>query len=691
MTNKLLRTSFGWRKIDDRDAYFNKRIDLTGTLLNNLFRNYFNKLVKDMTKQIIREINTGSWKSSDNYLNIVNKTNIYKIVKSTTIENGLKRALATGDFGVKNLNSNKVGVAQVLSRLTYISTLSHLRRINTPIDKSGKLIPPRKLHSTAWGNVCAAETPEGQPVGVVKNLAYLTHVTIRTDSSIIHEILKDRVEDIDKYPPGYLYDKVKIILNGCWLGVCDNPYELYKFIKDKKKQGIINIYTSVVFNTTLLELKICTDAGRLCRPLFIVENSKLITNNPAILKQVLDPTTSWDELTINHTLDKAVIEYVDSEEQNYSMIAITQDKLKNKLTKWTHCEIHPSTIFGILASCIPFPDHNQSPRNTYQCAMGKQAMGVYATNFDSRMDKTSYILDYPMRPLVDTRLMNFLKLNRIPSGENVMVAIMSYSGYNQEDSIIFNKGALDRGLFSATLYHTEKDEDKKINGDEEIRCKPIPSKTKGMKFGNYDKLNTKGVMPENTLVENKDIILGKVTPIKENRNDHTKVIKYMDQSKLYRTSEDCYIDKNYINRNGEGYVFAKTKLRIRRTPVIGDKFSSRHGQKGTIGIVLEEKDVPFTEDGRRPDIIINPHAIPSRMTIGQLKETLLGIVLIELGLFGDGTSFNDLPINNIRDILVGLGYESNGNTLLMNGFYWKTNRNGYLFRTSILSKIETHG
>ena len=269
-----------------------------------------------------------------------------------------------------------------------------------------------------------------------------------------------------------------------------------------------------------------------------------------------------------------------------------------------------------------------------------------------------------------------------------MVAIMSYSGYNQEDSIIFNKGALDRGLFSATLYHTEKDEDKKINGDEEIRCKPIPSKTKGMKFGNYDKLNTKGVMPENTLVENKDIILGKVTPIKENRNDHTKVIKYMDQSKLYRTSEDCYIDKNYINRNGEGYVFAKTKLRIRRTPVIGDKFSSRHGQKGTIGIVLEEKDVPFTEDGRRPDIIINPHAIPSRMTIGQLKETLLGIVLIELGLFGDGTSFNDLPINNIRDILVGLGYESNGNTLLMNGFTGKQIETDIFFGPAFYQRLK---
>jgi DNA-directed RNA polymerase II subunit RPB2 len=300
--------------------------------------------------------------------------------------------------------------------------------------------------------------------------------------------------------------------------------------------------------------------------------------------------------------------------------------------------------------------------------MGKQAMGVYATNYHNRMDKTSYVLSAPSRPLVDTRVMNFIKLNRIPSGMNVMVAIMSYSGYNQEDSLIFNQAAIDRGLFAATIYHTDKDEDKKIYGDEEIRCKPDKSKTKGMKFCNYNKLNSKGVVPENTLVQNKDIILGKVSPIKENKNDPTKVIKYEDHSKAFRATEEAYIDKNYIHRNGDGYTFAKVKTRIYRKPNIGDKFSSRHGQKGTIGIILPEEDMPFDENGLRPDIIINPHAIPSRMTIGQLKETLLGILLLELGLFGDGTSFNELPISYIRKLLSKNGFESHGNKLLTNGF-----------------------
>ena len=294
-------------------------------------------------------------------------------------------------------------------------------------------------------------------------------------------------------------------------------------------------------------------------------------------------------------------------------------------------------------------------------------MGMYVTNYDTRMDKTAYVLTYPARPLVDTRVMNMIKLNKIPSGMPVIVAIMTYSGYNQEDSIMFNKGAIDRGLFMATIYHTEKDEDKKIHGDEEIRCKPDSSKTKGMKFANYDKLNSKGVIPENHLVENRDIIMAKMVPIKENRNDPTKIIKYEDQSRSYRTNEETYVDKNYIDRNGDGYSFAKIRLRTVRKPVIGDKFSSRHGQKGTIGNIIPEEDMPFMDNGMKPDIIINPHAIPSRMTIAQLKETLLGKVLLDLGLFGDGTSFGDLDIETISKELLNIGYESHGNELLYNG------------------------
>ena len=671
MTNRLIQTSFEWIEQSDRDSYLNKRIDLTGSLINNLLRNYLNKVVKDMQKQVVREINSGSWKSNEDYENIINSTNIYKIIKSTTIENGIKRALATGDFGIKQINSNKVGVAQVLNRLTYISSISHLRRVNTPIDKSGKLVPPRRLHNSSWGFLCPAETPEGGSVGIVKNLSYMTHITVPSNSIGLYDYILPLITPInilyDK--PKELYDKVKVFINGSWVGITNQPLELYNNLKEKKYKGIINIYTSIIFDYKLQEIKICNDAGRLTRPLLKIKNNKIIYTKDIIYK-LQNNQINWNDLLYNGKITESIIEYIDSYEQNNSMIAMEPDQLNSKDSKYifhyTHCEIHPSTIFGILASCIPFPENNQSPRNTYQSAMGKQAIGMYVTNYDNRMDKTAYVLSYPMRPLVDTRLMNIIQLNTIPSGEQVIVAIMSHSGYNQEDSILFNKGSIDRGLFLATIYHTEKDEDKKLYGNEEIRCKPDKTKTKNMKFANYDKVNNQGVVPENTLIKDRDIIIAKVLPIKENKNDYTKTIKYTDESHVYRTNEETYIDKNYIECNGDGYNFCKVRLRNYRKPVIGDKFSSRHGQKGTIGNIIPEQDMPFTADGLKPDIIINPHAIPSRMTIAQLKETLLGKVLVQLGLFGDGTSFSKFKISDITKELQKLGYESNGNEVMYN-------------------------
>lgn len=666
MANRLIRSVLGYHPSDDRDSYLNKRIELTGTLMNNLFRNYFNKVVKDMQKQVVREINNGSWKSSENYTSIITLTNIYKIVKSSTIENGLKRALSTGDFGIKHLNSNKVGVAQVLSRLTYASTLSHLRRINTPIDKSGKLIAPRNLHGTSIGFLCPAETPEGQSVGVVKNLGILTHISGYSDSSPIHEYLSTKIHMLnDKDSPSVYFNKVKVFVNGKWSGVSNDPVDLYNDLKMKKSKGIINIYTSIVFKYHTKEIFISNEYGRLLRPLLKVKDNHLLITKK-IVNDINTGGLSWDDLLLNIKLDESVIEYVDPEEQASSMIAFKPHEMILD-HQYTHCEIHPSTIFGVLASCIPFPDHNQSPRNTYQCAMGKQAIGTYVSNINDRMDKTAYMLNYGMRPLVETRVMNMLKLNRLPSGNQVIVAIMTHSGYNQEDSILFNRGSINRGLFHATIYHTEKDEDKKTNGQEEIRTKPNKLTTRNMKFGNYDKINKNGLMNVNERVENNDVIMAKCSVIRDNKNDNTKVIKFEDQSKTYRTDEECYIDRNYIGKNGEGYDFCKVRIRTLRKPNIGDKFSSRHGQKGTIGNIIEEQDMPYTTSGLRPDLIINPHAIPSRMTIAQIKETVLGKLLLELGLFGDGTSFGELNMDTIMKELQKYNYESKGNEIMYDG------------------------
>lgn len=431
MANKLIQTSMGMLPPDDRDSYLNKRIELTGTLLNNLFRNYFNKLVKEMQKQVIREINNGSWRSMEDYENIINMTNIYKIMKSTTIENGITRALSTGDFSIKQSNSSKVGVAQVLNRLTYLAGLSHLRRINTPLEKSGELIAPRKLHNTTWGFLCSSESPEGQSIGVVKNISYMCHITIPTNSSSLYDYVKPYVRYLEDCSAEELNKKVKVFVNGAWLGISENPVELFISMKEKKYAGIINIYTSIIFDYKLMEIRICNDGGRLTRPLLKVKNNRaLITEE--IIEKLSRKEITWNDLLTNTVLDESVIEYIDPDEQNAAMIAmkIKEGYLQNSAFKFnfTHCEIHPSTIFGIIASCIPFPEHNQAPRNTYQSAMQKQAIGVYATNYDQRMDKTSYIMANPSRPLVETRLMNFIHINKIPSGCQIHVAIMTHTG-----------------------------------------------------------------------------------------------------------------------------------------------------------------------------------------------------------------------------------------------------------------------
>ena len=321
MASRLLRCSLGWDLVSDRDCFINKRVDLTGSLLNNLFRNYFNKMIKDMQKQTIREINNGSWRSTDDYESIINMTNIYKIVKPTTIENGLKRALATGDFGVKQINSNKVGVAQVLNRLTYISSLSHLRRINTPIDKAGKLIAPRKLPPSSWGYICPAETPEGGSVGIVKNMSYMARVTIPGNSNSLYDYVNPFVVPMNTLKEEDMFDKVKVFVNGSWLGIANNPIELYESMKTKKYKGIINIYTSIIFDIQNKEIRICNDSGRLVRPLLRVKNNKLLLTKD-IIGKLQKKELTWEDLFTDCRIPESVLEYIDSSEQNMSMIAM---------------------------------------------------------------------------------------------------------------------------------------------------------------------------------------------------------------------------------------------------------------------------------------------------------------------------------------------------------------------------------
>jgi len=678
MVKQLLDVFLNKRKIDDRDSYINKRIDTAGVLMTNLFRQYYTKAIKDMKTNINKEFSSGSWKADNNFNKIINKTNIYKVIKFSTITTGLKFALATGNWGIKN-NKNKQGIAQVLSRLTYNSSLSHLRRINTPIEKSSKLIAPRKLHNTQCMYICSAETPEGASVGVVKNLALSCHVTKYSDINLVINVLNNipYIKNIENFNPVDLKNTYKIIINGDWRFCVDRPKKIVDTLKNLRRSGILHIHTSIVWKYFSKTIEIYTDAGRCTRPLYIVKNNKLVITDEH-LEKIDSGKIGWNNLILgslteigkgHKPIEEGVIEFIDVQEQDSCLIAVSKKPLtQNMINKYSHCEIHCSFQTGVMASVIPFIDHNQAPRNTYQSAMGKQAMGIYTTNFRYRVDTLAHILRYPQLPIINSRIMQYLPSNDLPAGINAIVAIASYSGYNQEDSIIMNRSSVDRGLFVSDFYRTYKDEEKKRHSSntkmQESFKRPDENVTLGTRGNNYNKLESNGLPKLETFIKSGDIIIGKVHPIYSNSNSK-KLFKCCSTS--IKPNEYGYVSKVTQSYNGDGYKFVKVRIRTTRKPTIGDKHASRHGQKGTIGVVYDQEDMPFARNGIKPDIIMNPHAVPSRMTIGQVIECLVGKTVTNLGMFGDATAFTKVNIDKIGNILQSLGYERNCDEILYSG------------------------
>ena len=708
MVHRLLQCALGRREPDDRDHFGKKRLDLAGPLLAGLFRTLYYKLTKDVYK----------------YLQLVVERERQFImamaVKSTTLTNGLRYSLATGNWGdQKKAATSKAGVSQVLNRYTFASTLSHLRRTNTPIGRDGKIAKPRQLHNTHWGLVCPAETPEGQACGLVKNLALMCYITVGTPSEpIIDFMIQRNMEVLEEYEPLNSPNATKIFVNGVWVGVHRDPAHLVSTVQSLRRNGTISHEVSLVRDVRDREFKIFTDAGRVCRPLFVIDNDPKSGNrgNLVLTKEMVQQLEEdkevgalWDAekkvedgIGWQRLITSGVVEYVDAEEEETIMISMTPEDIEisrqiqagftvpdynpddlNKRVKapvkregnlaqtWTHCEIHPSMILGICASIIPFPDHNQSPRNTYQSAMGKQAMGVFLTNYDVRMDTMANVLYYPQKPLATTRSMEFLKFRELPAGQNAIVAIACYSGYNQEDSVIMNQSSIDRGLFRSLFYRAYSEQEKKIGKNTiETFEKPMRSDTLKLKHGTYEKLDDDGLVAPGVRVSGEDIIIGKTAPIAADTEDlgqKTQAHIKRDASTPLRSTENGIVDQVLLSTNSEGALFCKVRMRTTKVPQIGDKFASRHGQKGTIGITYRQEDMPFTSEGVVPDLIINPHAIPSRMTIAHLIECQLSKVSSLRGFEGDATPFTEVTVDSVSRLLREHGYQSRGFEVMYNG------------------------
>ncbi|KAK6090882.1 hypothetical protein P3W45_000127 [Vairimorpha bombi] len=668
MVQKLLLVALGRKREDDRDHYGKKRMDLAGPLLGSLFRSLYKKLCAETAKHMQKCLEGGR------------DFNIALGLKASTIAQGFRYAIATGNWGDQaHAMQSKAGVAQVLNRYNFVSTLSHLRRVNTPIEKEGKLAKPRQLHNTHWGMICPAETPEGQACGLVKNLSLLAYISVGSPSEPIIEFLEEcGLESLEEISHFQLQNSTKIFVNGVWVGIHEDPEYLINSLRTLRRCLEIDKEVSIVRDIREKEIKIQSDSGRPCRPLFVVKNNKLAIDEAYPNKEEIK-RSSWNDF-----IENGLIEFLDVEEEEVSMIAMSPDQLKGNIRnsdlrskasvsglniEYTHCEIHPAAILGICASVIPFPDHNQSPRNTYQSAMAKQAMGVYATNFLLRMDTLSNILFYPQKPLVTTKSMEFMRFKELPPGQNAIVAIASYSGYNQEDSIIMNQSAIDRGLFRSFFYRTYTDQENTTRpGAHEEFCKPVRSEVIRMRNLNYSKLDADGIIPTGTRVTGDDVLIGKISPILDPERSTKGAPVYLkkDSSTSMRRTEDGFVESAIVT-NKDGYKFAKVKVRSMRIPQMGDKFASRHAQKGTVGITLRQEDMPFTSEGIVPDIIINPHAIPSRMTIGHLIECLMGKTSALTGEEGDATPFNGVTVDSISEKLKEYNYQHRGFEVMYNG------------------------
>ena len=718
MVKELFDVEHKFKPETDRDSFLFKRVDLSGFLISNIFRDlYFrvkNNLIEKLNVAYAKaEATTGPdgttrtnyWegKNADGIYNITSFigsnnegiVDIKQIVDRTFIDEGFMYAFKNC-WGLKNAPC-KEGIVQDINRISYLGFISHIRRVNTPLSASAKIRAPHALHGSSWGIMCPSETPDGANIGVRKNISILSNITFGTNSSFLEKLIfTSNVHDIKQVDP-HKHNGCKIFLNERLIGYTFEPDQLYLKLKTYKRNALINVYTSIAWYKSDNIMKVTTDSGRGIRPVFVVKNNN-INLTKELLDRIRDKTNklNWfhlisgfqpnkldkvmpfddtdekcyhidDELLQAYRMTEGIIEYIDSEESNTSLIAMNPADLESEYDHYDYCEITPSLIFGVLANNSPGLSMNQAPRNQYLCAQGKQCLGMYATNYRDRFDVKGQIMHYPQKSIVSSKYSKYLNTDVMVHGFNTVVAIGCYSGYNQEDSIIFNLDSVNRGMFRSAKFRSYafRDEIERDNVKEVIENPITSSNVSGLKSGNYSKLDENGIVKENVKVDENDVIIGKVVYTGE-KDENLEIIK-KDNSEFIRRAESGYVDKVYSNLGNDNQRYCKVRIRKDKIPEIGDKFASRHGQKGTIGMLLPSRDLPRTKDGIVPDIIVNTHAFPSRMTIAQIFEVIMGKLCLNYGLESEVTPFAEIETDAVRDMLLSSNIEPNGQEVFYSG------------------------